>query len=222
MKQRIRSSLKRAVHGLAMVIVLPAFLLYKLLAFVEGAERAFPGWSQAFALLPGFTGIYLRRAFYRLVLTRCEHGSSLCFGTVLSRPTAEIGKDAYVGLYCCLGTVTIEDDVMIGSHVSIPSGGRQHGTDRTDLPMRQQPGSWTRVTIGRNSWIGDRAVVLADVGSHCVIGAGAVVTEPIPDFAVAVGVPARVIRYRGRVGEAEAERAAEDGQQSVSSTFSSG
>ncbi|MBN1912030.1 MAG: hypothetical protein JW818_20070, partial [Pirellulales bacterium] len=37
---------------------------------------------------------------------------------------------------------------------------------------------------------------LADVGRHCVIGAGAVVTEPIPDYAVAVGVPARVIRYR--------------------------
>jgi acetyltransferase-like isoleucine patch superfamily enzyme len=39
-------------------------------------------------------------------------------------------------------------------------------------------------------------VVLADVGRHCVIGAGSVVTKPVPDYAVAVGVPARVVRYR--------------------------
>ena len=57
-------------------------------------------------------------------------------------------------------------------------------------------GVWPRVTIGRDTWIGDRAIVQADVGKHCVIGAGAVVTKPIPDLAVAVGVPARVVRYR--------------------------
>jgi hypothetical protein len=45
---------------------------------------------------------------------------------------------------------------------------------------------------------GDRAVVMADVGRHCVIGAGSVVTRPIPDYAVAVGVPARVVRYRNQ------------------------
>ena len=50
--------------------------------------------------------------------------------------------------------------------------------------------------IGRDSWIGDRAVVMADVGRHCVVAAGAVVTKPVPDFAVVVGVPARVVRSR--------------------------
>jgi acetyltransferase-like isoleucine patch superfamily enzyme len=39
-------------------------------------------------------------------------------------------------------------------------------------------------------------VILADIGKHCVIGAGSVVTKPIPDYAIAVGVPARVIRSR--------------------------
>lgn len=88
--------------------------------------------------------------------------------------------------------------MLISSHVSIPSGGKQHGIDRLDLPIREQPGIWSRVTIGRDSWIGDRAVVLADVGRHCVIGAGSVVTEPIPDYAVAVGVPAKVVRFRNQ------------------------
>jgi acetyltransferase-like isoleucine patch superfamily enzyme len=76
------------------------------------------------------------------------------------------------------------------------NGGSQHGIERLDVPIREQPGTWVRVTIGRDSWIGDRAIVLADVGKHCVVGAGSVVTKPLPDYAIAVGSPARVIRYR--------------------------
>ena len=66
-------------------------------------------------------------------------------------------------------------------------------------PDPRAAGVWPRITIGRDTWIGDRAVVLADVGSHCVIGAGSVVTRPIPDYAIAVGVPAQVVRYRNGV-----------------------
>lgn len=51
-------------------------------------------------------------------------------------------------------------------------------------------------SIGSETWIGEHATVHAGVGSHCVIGTGSVVTKPIPDFAVAAGVPSRVIRYR--------------------------
>ena len=59
-----------------------------------------------------------------------------------------------------------------------------------------QPGVWPRITIGADSWIGERSTVLADVGMHCVVGAGSVVTRPVPDYAIAVGVPAKVIGYR--------------------------
>jgi acetyltransferase-like isoleucine patch superfamily enzyme len=121
---------------------------------------------------------------------------------IFSHPTARVGRAVYVGPYCCLGDVTLEDDVLLGSHVSVANGSSQHGTERLDVPIREQPGSWPRVTVGRNSWVGERAVVLADVGRHCVIGAGAVVTSAVPDYAVAVGVPAKVIRFRNRVGPA--------------------
>ncbi len=187
---------KLLANGLATLLVLPAWLLYWLGSLLAGKERAFPGWSQLFSLLPGTSGVYLRRAFYRLVLPRCGAGSVIGFGTVVSHPSAEIGCDVYVGVYCCLGAITLEDDVLVGSHVSIMNGAAQHGTERLDIPIREQPGVWPRVTIGRDTWIGDRAIVQADVGQHCLIGAGAVVTKPIPDFAVAVGVPARVVRYR--------------------------
>jgi virginiamycin A acetyltransferase len=82
------------------------------------------------------------------------------------------------------------------------NGSAQHGTQRLDLPVREQPGVWPHVTIGRDSWVGDRAVVMADVGRHCVIGAGSVVTKPVPDLAIAVGCPAKVVRYRTGPGMA--------------------
>jgi acetyltransferase-like isoleucine patch superfamily enzyme len=191
--------LKALANGLAVVLVLPAFAAYRLAGMLFGPETAFPGWSQAFSLLPGLVGVYLRRAFYRLVLPRCDADACLSFGMVFSHPTARVGKSVYVGLYCCLGAVTLEDDVLLGSHVSVMNGGSQHGIERLDIPIREQPGTWPHLTIGRDSWIGDRAVVLANVGKHCVVGAASVVTKPLPDYAIAVGVPAKVIRYRDAV-----------------------
>ena len=202
MKSLVKSVAKSAANSMAIVLVTPSFLLYRLGTAVLGRDKAFPGWSQLYSLIPGLIGVYLRRAFYRLVLPRCGTDAWIGFGTVFSHPTAEVGDRAYVGVYCSLGDVTLEDDVLIGSHVSIMNGGSQHGIERLDVPIREQPGSWPRVTIGRDSWIGDRAVVLADVGDHCVIGAGSVVTKPLPSYAIAVGVPAKVVRFRNQADSA--------------------
>jgi virginiamycin A acetyltransferase len=197
--------LKALLSSSALVLVLPGFMAFRLASLFMGPEKAFPGWSQAFSLVPGLVGVYLRRAFYRLVLPQCSADACLCFGMVFSHATARVGKSVYVGLYCCLGDVTLEDDVLLGSHVSVMNGGSQHGIERLDVPIREQPGSWPHITIGRDSWIGDRAVVLANIGKHCVVGAGSVVTRPLPDYAIAVGVPAKVVRYRAGVpAEAEA------------------
>jgi acetyltransferase-like isoleucine patch superfamily enzyme len=199
------AALKALANALAVLLVLPAVACYRLGAFALGTDSAYPGWSQAFALLPGVSGNFLRRAFYRMTLGRCGRGACISFGTVFSHPGARVGCHAYIGLFGCLGEVTLEDDVLIGSHVSITNGKAQHGIDRLDLPVREQPGTWPRVTIGRDSWVGDRAVVMADVGRHCVVGAGAIVTRPVPDYAIVAGVPARVIGRRGRNGSSTLE-----------------
>jgi virginiamycin A acetyltransferase len=197
----VKQWLKLLADFAAMIVVAPAVACYYGAAAVVGPVRAFPGWSQAFALAPGTLGAYLRRAFYRVVLARCDAGACITFGTIFSHPTASVGRNVYIGAFCCLGDVTLEDDVLLGSHVSVANGAAQHGIERLDVPIREQPGIWPRVTIGRDTWVGDRATVLADVGQHCVIGAGAVVTESVPDYAVAVGVPARVVRYRRQCDE---------------------
>ncbi len=187
---------KRLANLIALVQVLPAWVLYRVGSQFFGPIRAFFGWSQAFSILPGFCGVYLRRAFYRLVLPHCGTDSWIGFGTLFSHPTTEVGHRVHIGNHCSIGDVTLEDDVLIGSHVSVINGGAQHGIGRLDVPIREQPGTWPRITVGRDSWIGERCVVLADVGRCCVIGAGSVVTKPIPDYAIAVGAPARVVRYR--------------------------
>lgn len=192
----IKGIIKALVGAVACVLVAPAVVSYLFAAVVVGRDRAFPGWSQLFALFPGLTGQYLRRAFYSRVLQRCDDGACLSFGTILSHPTASVGRNVYVGSYCTLGAVTLEDDVLVASNVSIMNGSQQHGTDRLDVPIREQPGVFTPVTISEGAWIGERSVVAADVGRHAIVGAGAVVTKPVPDYAIMLGVPARIIRYR--------------------------
>ena len=76
---------------------------------------------------------------------------------------------------------------------------RNHKTDRTDIPMcRQGFDGYKPVVISDDVWIGARVTILpgAKIGTGVIIGSGAVVTGEIPDYAVAGGVPARVIKYR--------------------------
>jgi acetyltransferase-like isoleucine patch superfamily enzyme len=192
----VATYLKKTIDLLALVAVLPAFLIYRAAAAGLGKKRAFPGWSQFFSLFPGTSGVFLRRAFYRLTLLECAPNVCLEFGTIFAHPGARIGRGVYVGAFCVLGEIVLEDDVLLASHVSVMNGPQQHGIERLDIPIRLQPGRPQRVSIGADSWIGEHAVVMADVGQHCVIGAGAVVVKPIPSFAIAVGVPAKVIGYR--------------------------
>lgn len=192
----MKSIAKRLARGVALACVALPVACYLLARGLVGRQHAFCGISQAFSLLPGLGGVYLRHALYRLVLPECGADAWIGFGTVFSHPDARVGRQAYLGVGCMIGDVTIGDDVLIGSHVSIVNGNRQHGIERLDIPIREQPGEYPRVTIGADSWIGDRAIVMADIGRQCVVGAGSVVTRPVPDYAIAVGNPARVVRLR--------------------------
>lgn len=76
---------------------------------------------------------------------------------------------------------------------------RNHRHDRTDIPMMDQGFEEERpVYIGDDVWIGDRVTVLPGVhiGNGCIIAAGAVVTKDVPEYTVAAGVPARVVKER--------------------------
>jgi acetyltransferase-like isoleucine patch superfamily enzyme len=115
---------------------------------------------------------------------------------LFSDPRLRIGNGVYLGSRCDIGYAHIEPDCVIGSGVHILSGQQQHRFDDPDVPIRDQGGTLQRVSIGRDTWIGNNAVIAADVGAGCVIGAGSVVVKPVPDRSVAAGNPARILRTR--------------------------
>jgi acetyltransferase-like isoleucine patch superfamily enzyme len=93
--------------------------------------------------------------------------------------------------------VHIGDDVMIAPHVTMAAG--NHNYLSTEEPMRLA-GDISRgpIRIEDGAWIG-AGVILTDgvtVGRGAVVGAGAVVTRDVPPFAIAVGVPCRVVAWR--------------------------
>jgi acetyltransferase-like isoleucine patch superfamily enzyme len=94
------------------------------------------------------------------------------------------------------GAVTMGDGVRIGAHASVL--GFNHNSDDVTRPIYQQGVSSKGITIGDDVWIGSGAIVLdgVTIGSHCIIAAGAVVTKDVPDYAIAGGNPAKVIRDR--------------------------
>jgi len=179
--------------------VLPASiltLLMKLQSLLVGRERAFQSFSQFLSLAPGISGNYIRKEFYRLNLKKCAKNPVISFGTVFSNAEAEIGKNVYIGPYCVIGKVSIGDDTLVASRVSLMSGLRQHNYSRTDIPIREQKGEFVRVVIGEDCWLGEGAIVGADVGAHSVVAAGSVVFSEVKDYQIVRGNPAEFYSNR--------------------------
>jgi acetyltransferase-like isoleucine patch superfamily enzyme len=115
----------------------------------------------------------------------------------ISDPVVSIGDRCLIGKGSgIVGHFNIEigNDVWTGHHVYITD--QNHGYEDITVPISQQIQPERSVTIGDGSWLGYGTVVLpgARIGRHVAIGANSVVTGDIPDFSVAVGSPARVVR----------------------------
>jgi virginiamycin A acetyltransferase len=192
----MRETLKSIARAAALAAVSPALLSFILRARLFGKDRALEGSTQALALIPGILGQYLRRAFLARTLASCADTAAIEFGTIFSQAGTRIGARAYLGPRCHIGLADIGADVLLAAGVHVPSGGATHGVGDPDVPIREQPGERTMIQLGEGAWIGSAAIVMADVGRGTVVGAGAVVTKPLPDFVIAAGVPARVIRSR--------------------------
>jgi serine acetyltransferase len=116
----------------------------------------------------------------------------------LTDPVVTIGDRCLIGrgssIVGHLG-IDIGDDVWTGPNVYITD--QNHGYEDVDLPISRQAQPERAVSIGAGSWLGTGSVVLpgARIGRHVTVGAGSVVAGELPDFCVAVGSPARIIRH---------------------------
>jgi len=132
----------------------------------------------------------------------------------------DVGTRVFVGrntiLSCKNGDIVIDDDANIGLNAEIFSASRvrvgkkvlmaaytylvggDHLYDRTDIPVLDQGRTAQGIDVDDHAWLGAHVVVTdgSRVGRDAIVGAGAVVVGEIPDFAIATGIPAKVVRDR--------------------------
>lgn len=138
----------------------------------------------------------LRHFFVRHAIRSCGKRLILEQNVHIS-PHIDIGDDVFID-----EDVKIRRDTVIGNDVLIASGVQlvtvNHVFERTDIPIRTQGETISRIEIGDDVWIGTNVIILPGVkiGSHSVIAAGAVVTRDVPEWAVIGGIPAKIIKLR--------------------------
>lgn len=141
------------------------------------------------------------RAFCgKLILAKCGKNVNIEKGAVFSSKV-ELGDRSGIGVDADIkGKCVIGNNVMMGPQCIIYT--RNHKFDDVSIPMREQGFQEEKpVYIGDDVWIGSRVTILPGVkiGSHSIIGAGAVVTKDVPEWAIVGGNPAVVKKFRKNV-----------------------
>jgi acetyltransferase-like isoleucine patch superfamily enzyme len=153
--------------------------------------------SEALSLIPYAVGIVIRGEFYRFTLTRCGRNVVVELGAVFVYRDISIGDHVTINRYVVVHHCDIGSFALVGEHVVLLSGSRQHELDRTEIPMALQQGRKKRIVLGDDVWIGAHAVVMEDVGTGAVVGAGSVVTRAVAAYMIVAGNPAKALRRRG-------------------------
>ncbi|GAB5415433.1 MAG: hypothetical protein Cons2KO_30360 [Congregibacter sp.] len=160
-------------------------------------ELVFNTCAHFVALLPGLPGAFIRRSFYTLTLDDCSQHCHIGFGSLFAHRQVRIADHVYIGSYALFGSVSIEENALIGSRTSVLSGQSLHELDESGQWSAYEANRLEQVCIGANTWVGEAAVISANVGAGCMIGAGSVVSTPIRDKVLLAGNPARFVRHLG-------------------------
>lgn len=186
---------KTIARVMGALLGLPYLMEYALWRLTLGPQRAHFHVSERIAKRTGVLGVYIRQACYRRLLDHV--GSDVHFGflSIISKPQTVIGERVYIGRFCAIGYVQLDDEVMVADGVQILSGRHQHGEESVDgRSLRANPHRFEKVIIGRGAWLCAGAIVMADIGERAVVGAGAVVVKPVPAGGKVGGVPAKPLK----------------------------
>jgi acetyltransferase-like isoleucine patch superfamily enzyme len=193
----MKTTAKKLIQWLAVVIMLPFTFSFFLLAFMAGKDEAICTLSQLLSVLPGKVGSYLRVGFYRFALKKCHPSAVIGFCTIFSQADTEIGENTYIGPQCNIGLCDIGKDTLIGSGVHIMSGKSQHNFADIKMPIREQGGFFEKIIVGDNCWLGNGALIMANIESNCVVAAGSVVVNQVVERSLIGGNPAKLLKKLG-------------------------
>ena len=164
--------------------------------------------TTGFVFLGKRVELYARRGYGQLVMGRFVHVGDenrlRCHEGVLTvGDKAVFGRDNTINCYL---DVEIGPATIVADWVYICDF--DHVTDDINLPIKDQGLIKSPVRVGADVWIGTKASILRDtnVGHGSVIAAHAVVREDVPPFSIVGGIPARVLKNRRDVYEADGER----------------
>jgi acetyltransferase-like isoleucine patch superfamily enzyme len=192
-----RYIIKRSVKNAFLVLMLPIYALYRAFSLVGSVDGTFMSFSQALSLIPGKLGVYMRAAFYRLACTNTSDEIFVGFLTIFSHADTTIERGVYIGPQCNIGKCTIKQDSLLGSGVHVLSGKQQHNFDSTKKSIQSQGGSFIKIIIGQDCWIGNSSVILANIASHSIIAAGSVCNKDVEmQGGIYAGSPIKLIRNR--------------------------
>ncbi len=191
--------------------------------FLVKIAKEFLHWIEFLvSYMPGFIGFRLRSKFYELLFKRtCKFamGTGIFFSSkenIVFSGKVYIGRNSFFSAEG--GSITIDDNCRfnVNVHINASAGGKiilgrdcligpnvvmrtaNHSFASTEVPIVSQGHDSGDIIIENDVWLGSNVVILPGVriGKGAVIGATSVVTKDIPSMAVAVGVPAKIIKYR--------------------------
>ncbi|MEE9910747.1 MAG: acyltransferase [Deltaproteobacteria bacterium] len=148
-----------------------------------------------------------RMAFGKNVVIQKDCWLNIAYNNPAPGPMIMINEGTNIGRRCTLSAanrISIGKFVLIAPNVFIAD--THHEYQKLEVPIMHQ-GITThdfQVAIGDETWIGINAVIMGNVkvGKHCVIGANSVVNKDIPDYCVAVGNPAKIVKvYDAKTGQ---------------------
>ena len=186
---------KRLLLAIAVVLAGPLILASWLEALFFGlqVEWIYNSCKELLAIIPTTIGQYLRLGFYWAVCTRVSPDVAMLLGSMIAHRGTTIGRGSCLGAYSIVGHADLGENVLLGARVSILSGKYQHGSPKERANGEATTNKYTRTTIGDNCWIGEGAIIMANVGANCTVSAGAVVMRDVADKTTVMGNPARKV-----------------------------
>ncbi len=185
--------IKNIVTKGILILFYPVGLICNLEKKITRRNDLYEIFSHIFSLLPGIIGRYCLKAFYYNTLAEFHEDCRVHFGTIITNPNTIIKKNVAITVKCSIGLCTIGEGTVIANNVCVMSGRYQHKFESSGLNLAD-PSNFVGIKIGKKSFIGNNSLIMANVGDHCIVGAGSVVVKDIDSYSVAVGNPAKIIK----------------------------